>query len=109
VNSLYRNETGWLSSDLIPMAVAHTRTEWPEVPEPGIVSFIDAEKTRDKKDPGRCYREAGWEHVGFTKKGLYVFQQVPEKMPAPRRITTGQLELFGPGDWPPAPAAAGGR
>lgn len=31
-------------------------------------------------EPGRCYREAGFVHVGFTKGGLYVFQMRPESM-----------------------------
>ena len=105
MNSLFRNETGWLSSDLITLAVAHTLTEW-EPPELGIVSFVDASRTRDKKDPGRCYREAGWNHVGFTKSGLYVVQQLPGEMPAPRRIPSDQLQLFGPADWVPVLADA---
>jgi hypothetical protein len=74
VNSLFRNEGSHLSSDLIRAAVQATKEHWPEMPELGMVSFVDAAKTRKKRDPGRCYRRAGWEHVGFTKGGLYVFQ-----------------------------------
>lgn len=80
VNSLFRNESDHLSSDLITAAVRLTRQTW-EPPELGIVSFVDATKTRRKRDPGRCYRRAGWTHVGFTKGGLWVFQQKPEDMP----------------------------
>jgi hypothetical protein len=80
VNSLFRNESDRLSSELITEAVALTRAEW-EPPPLGIVSFVDAGKTRKKRDPGRCYRRAGWTHVGFTKGGLYAFQQTPEDMP----------------------------
>jgi hypothetical protein len=82
VNSLFRNEGEGLSSDLIAHAVALTRAQW-EPPERGIVSFVDAEKTRHKRDPGRCYRKAGWKHVGFTAGGLLAFQQLPHEMPAP--------------------------
>jgi hypothetical protein len=46
------------------------------------VSFVDASQARHKRDPGRCYRKAGWKHVGFTKGGLWVFQQLPNEMPA---------------------------
>jgi len=74
VNSLFRNEGEQLSSDLIRAAVEATKERWPDVPTLGMVSFVDADKTRHKRDPGRCYRRAGWEHVGFTKGGLYVFQ-----------------------------------
>lgn len=80
VNSLFRNESDRLSSELITEAVAHTRAVW-EPPPLGIVSFVDADKTRRKRDPGRCYRRAGWTHVGFTKGGLWAFQLTPEDMP----------------------------
>jgi hypothetical protein len=49
----------------------------------GIVSFVDASQVKRKRDPGRCYRKAGWHHVGFTKAGLLVFQQLPDEMPRP--------------------------
>lgn len=83
VNSLFRNEGAGLSSELIREAVAATRVIWPEPPTLGLVSFVDASKIRRKRDPGRCYRRAGFEHVGFTKAGLWIFQLLPEAMPAP--------------------------
>ena len=81
VNSLFRNEGAGLSSELIREAVAATRSCWPAVPELGMVSFVDASKTRKKRDPGRCYRKAGFRHVGFTKSGLWVYQMLPQEMP----------------------------
>lgn len=83
VNSLFRNESEHLSSDLITEAVAASRYLFGDPPPLGIVSFVDADKTRRKRDPGRCYRRAGWRHVGFTKGGLWTFQQLPGDMPAP--------------------------
>lgn len=80
VNSLFRNEGPTLSSHLIASAISATRAFW-EPPQLGIVSFVDADKTRRKRDPGRCYRRAGWKHVGFTKGGLWAFQQIPDDMP----------------------------
>lgn len=94
VNSCFRREAGPLASDLIAFAVAVTRAIW-EPPPLGIVSFIDASKTRKKRDPGRCYRKAGWTHVGFTAGGLWVYQQRPEEMPAPDYSVTQPL-LGGP-------------
>jgi hypothetical protein len=82
VNSLFRNEGAGLSSELIREAVAATRSCWPAVPDLGMVSFVDASKTRHKRDPGRCYRKAGFQHVGFTKGGLWVYQMLPSEMPA---------------------------
>jgi len=81
VNSLFRNEGAGLSSELITLAVAATRWYWPDIPALGVVSFVDAAKVRRKRDPGRCYRKAGWKHVGFTKAGLWTFQLLPEQMP----------------------------
>ncbi|MGW4467507.1 hypothetical protein [Micromonospora sp. NPDC004704] len=86
MNSLFRNEGDHLSSDLIVAAVAAvaaTRAHWPEVPALGMVTFVDAAKTRRKRDPGRCYRRAGFRHVGFTKAGLWVLQMLPADMPNP--------------------------
>jgi hypothetical protein len=81
--SLFRNEGGGLSSELIGQAVAATRAFWPEVPARGIVTFINTQKVRRKRDWGRCYRKAGWSEVGLTKGGLVVLQQLPAQMPSP--------------------------
>ena len=80
VNSLFRNESKTLSSTLIREAVAATRAIW-DPPPLGIVSFVDTGQIRRKRDPGRCYRRAGWHHAGFTKGGLWAFQLFPEAMP----------------------------
>ncbi len=97
VNSLFRREDGPLASDLIVTACAATRAHWPDLPPPGMVTFVDAGKTRRKRDPGRCYRRAGWTHVGFTAGGLWAFQLRPEDFPAPlaaRPPYSNQLDLF---------------
>ena len=100
---MFRNEGGMLSSDLIRWAVAHTRAKWPQVPELGIVTFVDAAKTDPKEVPGWCYRRAGWTHVGFTQEeGLYALQQLPDRkigrrsepMPAAVPVPGWQASLF---------------
>jgi hypothetical protein len=83
VNSLFRNEGAGLSSELIREAVAVTRGHWPDPPPLGMVTFVDARKIRAKRDPGRCYRRAGFRHVGFTAGGLWAFQLLPVDMPEP--------------------------
>lgn len=95
VNSLFRNERRdlYLSSDLILQAVAVTLSEWPDVPPLGMVTFVDASKTRRKRDPGRCYRKAGFRHVGFTQGGLWAFQLLPTDMPDPMQPLGKQMEL----------------
>jgi hypothetical protein len=85
--SMFRNETGGrlLSSDLIREAVACTRWIWPEAPPLGMVTFVDASKTRRKRDPGRCYVKAGWTRLEARTKedGLIVLQLLPVDMPEP--------------------------
>lgn len=93
VNSIFRNESCHLSSELILEAIAATRWTW-EPPDLGIVTFVDAGKVRRKRDPGRCYRRAGFEHVGFTQGGLWAFQMLPEAMPEPVMPLGMQMELI---------------
>lgn len=84
VNSCFRREGGdRLASDMIREAVAITRWRWPAVPPLGMVTFVDPSKVRSKRDPGRCYRRAGFEPVGTTQGGLLAFQMRPADMPEP--------------------------
>ncbi len=104
MNSWFRREKDCphRASDLIGFGVAHTRATWPNVPELGIVSFIDADKTEPKEIPGWCYVRAGWTHVGFTKAGLWVYQQLPDRkigrrsrpMPAAEPVPSAQATLW---------------
>jgi hypothetical protein len=94
VNSLFRNEGDTLSSDLIRDAVAATRWYWPDAPDLGMITFVDAGKVRRKRDPGRTYRKAGFRHVGFTKAGLYAFQMLPHEMPE-AKPPVGGMEMGG--------------
>lgn len=83
VNSLFRNEQRerYLSSELITQAVAATRYYW-TAPEIGMITFIDERKTKRKRDPGRCYRRAGFVEVGRTKDlDLVVLQLTRDRMP----------------------------
>ena len=94
VCSLFRNEGEHLSSRLIAWAVAHTRAHWPSAPARGIVTFAGPARTRPKRDPGRCFRRAGWQHAGFTAGGLYVLRQLPAAMPAPAPVPGTPPALF---------------
>ena len=94
VNSLFRNEGAGLSSELIREAVAATLAVWPDPSKLGIITFVDAGKTRKKRDPGRCYRKAGFRHVGFTAGGLWTFQLLPDQFPAPLPAVGSQIGLF---------------
>lgn len=65
--SAFRNEGAGLSSELIREAIAATVWRWGEPPPLGMVTFVDPRKTRHKRDPGRCFRKAGFVEVGRTK------------------------------------------
>jgi hypothetical protein len=78
---------------LIRDAVAATRYEWGEPPALGMVTFVDAEKVRRKRDPGRCFLRAGFVRVGMTAGGLLALQLLPGAMPAPAPCVGAQLRL----------------
>lgn len=87
VNSTFRrdyepDETPMaLASEMIRQAVAVTRWFWPDVPDLGMVTFVDARKVEHKRRPGRIYLKAGFRQVGTTKGGLLAFQMLPQEMP----------------------------
>ena len=83
VCSCFRNEGSELSSELIREAVAATRWRYGEPPSLGMITFVNADKVRHKRDPGRCFVRAGFEHVGRTKGGLIALQLLAEAMPEP--------------------------
>ena len=82
--SAFRNEAPdkYLSSDLVTQAVAATMSVWTP-PELGMVTFVNRDKTRRKRDPGRCFRKAGFLPDGETKGGLVALRLAPEDMPDP--------------------------
>jgi hypothetical protein len=93
VCSCFRNESDWLSSDLIRAAVAATVARWPEPPALGMVTFVDAAKVRRKRDPGRCFLRAGFERCGATQGGLVALRLTVEAMPAPVEAHRPQLRM----------------
>jgi|SRR4051812_41984158 hypothetical protein len=74
--SIFRNEGPRRSSDLIRAATERTYDYWrrrfglPSVP---LTTEVDPAKTRRKRDPGRCFRKAGW-RVVREARGLVVLQ-----------------------------------
>lgn len=96
--SVFRNESPQRASDLIRDAVAATRAAWGDPPPLGMVTFVDAEKVRHKRDPGRCFLRAGFRPVGKTGGGVARFStragrhaRAPRRAPAPKerdRLTT---------------------
>jgi hypothetical protein len=91
--SAFRNEGPVLSSSLVREAVACTRHKWPSVPDLGMITFIDVEKVRHKRDPGRCFLKAGFKKVGYTKGGLLALQLLPDAMPEASPPIGSQIEF----------------
>src|SRR5262245_32552700 len=85
INSTFRRDpTAPLASDLIRRAVAATRSIWGDPPPLGMVTFVDPAAVKRKRDPGRCYRHAGFQLVGRTKiNGHLAWQLLPADMPDP--------------------------
>jgi hypothetical protein len=92
VNSLFRNEGAGLSSELILEAVSASRAIW-TAPAEGLVTFVDASRVRRKRDPGRCYRRAGFEEIGTTAGGLIVLRLSVDRMP-PADRASARMPLF---------------
>jgi hypothetical protein len=82
----FRNESAHRSSDLIRQAVAAARWAWGQPPPDGFVTFVDPRRVRPQRDPGRCFRKAGWRPRGHTAGGLVVLQLPPASWPAPERL-----------------------
>ncbi len=92
--TLFRNESQTLASDLIRQAVAATLWKYGSAPQHGMLTFIDASKVRSK-NPGCCFKKAGFVEAGRTKKsGLIILQLPAEAMPEAEPPIGAQLRLF---------------
>jgi len=91
--SAFRNEGPILSSQLVTEAIAATVDRYGPAPELGMVTFVDPGKTRRKRDPGRCFRKAGFQHVGYTRSGLFALQLLPGDMPDPVPASNTQMVM----------------
>lgn len=82
VCTIFRNENrAVLSSILVREAIAATRYIWGAPPDAGFWTLVDADKTRHKRDPGRCFLKAGFANAGLTKGGLVALRMSAEDMP----------------------------
>lgn len=112
--SAFRNETNapdyvgerLLSSELVLEALAASRAELGEPPPGGFVTFIDEGKTRHKRDPGRCFRKAGFHVSGSMPccadkpsrtidRDLLALHLAPADMPIAVAPLRTQGDLFG--------------
>lgn len=60
-----------------------------------MVTMVDREKTAGKRDPGRCFRRAGFVEIGETKVNRLVVLGLPvDALPPPAAPLGSQVGLF---------------
>jgi hypothetical protein len=69
---VFRNESGFLSSDLIREADRVADCLWPDRRH---YTQINAAKVRSS-NAGYCFIKAGWKRCGFTKGGLLIMERL---------------------------------
>lgn len=72
--AVFRNESAVLSSELVAEA---DELAWRRWPGERHFTYVDPTKTRRKRDPGRCFRKAGWTPCGVSKGGLVLLERLP--------------------------------
>lgn len=93
--SAFRNEGAGLSSELIGEACAATVWRFGPPPRPhGMITFINADRVKQKKDPGYCFLRAGFKRLGSTKGGLIALGLGPDEHPSPVAPLGAQIQLL---------------
>jgi hypothetical protein len=101
VCSMFRNQSRFLSSDLITEAISITRWQWGDS-ELGMVTFVDPRKIqgfvyRTKEGAnlswGYCFQKVGFEEDGWTDSGKLVLRLKPERMPAALPVIGSQIQI----------------
>lgn len=72
---VFRNEgtNAGRSSELIEAACVLAWRRWPSE---RLYTYVDPRKVRHKRDPGRCFRRAGFTPCGHTKDGKLILERV---------------------------------
>lgn len=71
--TLFRNESSFLSSELIRQADAVADCAWPGARH---YTFVRQEAVRSS-NPGYCFIAAGWRKCGKTAGGLIILERLP--------------------------------
>lgn len=81
--AVFRNEGSELSSTLILEA---EKWAWEKWQGERLYTYVDPGAVRHKRDPGRCFKKAGWKLVRdeqgkplITTQGLLIFEKLPQK------------------------------
>lgn len=68
--AVFRNESDVLSSELIAEAMQRAWLRWPGE---RLYTYVNAAKVQSK-NPGYCFKVAGWKQCGLTQKRLLIFE-----------------------------------
>ena len=76
--TIFRNESLYLSSELIKEAIQISLETWGKAPKDGIITTVDSRKVRSI-NPGCCFKKAGFKRIGETKcNKRIILQYKPE-------------------------------
>jgi hypothetical protein len=82
------------AAEMVDALAPLTALQEPPPPEVAMVTFIDRDKVKRKRDYGRCYRKSGFVHAGETVGGLLALTIRPEQIPAAQAPLGANLSLF---------------
>jgi len=89
--TLFRNEGGGKSSDLIREAVALIWDKWGWPPRDGLITAVGIAETASGRgkwsQPGQCFVKAGWKPIG--EKNGKAWLQAPHPVAEPKQKNTG--------------------
>ncbi len=71
--TIFRNESDQRSSDIIKRCVKMAFDKWGAN---RVFTYVDPTKIQSV-NPGYCFKRAGWEFVGTSKKGLHLLAKEP--------------------------------
>lgn len=71
--AVFRNESPYLSSDLIRQADSIADCVWPDRRH---YTYVNPQRVTSA-NAGYCFRVAGWKRCGTTKSGLIVMERLP--------------------------------
>lgn len=69
--AVFRNEGPQLSSELLRQAEVIAWARWPGQ---RLYTYVNPRKVRSK-NPGCCFKKAGWRRCGVSAKGLLIFEK----------------------------------
>jgi len=87
--TMFRNESSYISSHLIMLAIGITVGEWGEPPSDGMITYVG------KHLKGGCFHAAGFQKVGYSKSGKGCLQLRADRFPPALDYFERQLTLFG--------------